>query len=144
MKMPMVAGVVLPLPGAAVPIDYGTGLKSNPIVPGDSAAIPAQQVVDKANGEAIGVGRTSVPPAAFLRRITWDASHGRGAAAGLTLNVVTDRLAWVVVYTNVTPVFVGGNMTAEQIASMTANATCIVVFVVDAATGDMIIEQQIC
>jgi hypothetical protein len=145
MKMPFRNGVALPAPGADVPIDYGTGLKSNPILPGDVPAIPAQQAIDLANGQSIGVGRTSNPPTAFLRRITWDPSHGRGVGAGMTLHVVSDRLAWVVVYGNVRPVFVGGNMTAEQVASMTARTTtCIVVFVVDAATGDGIIEQQLC
>jgi hypothetical protein len=129
-------------PTSATEINYGTGLKTRPAPRNAVAAVAASRARSIAATHAIK-SLASVTPIATLRLVDLDPSMG--SASGPSVNVVRNRLAWVMTYPNSEPQIYGpANLTATDRKALAAKTECIFLVVVDASSGAPVDSEQVC
>ena len=129
-------------PTSAVEINYGTGLKTRPAPLNAVAAVAASRARSIAATHAI-TSLASATPIATLRLVDLDPSMG--SASGPSVNVVRNRLAWVMTYPNSEPQIYGpANLTAADRKALAAKTECIFLVVVDASSGAPVDSEQVC
>ena len=115
---------------------------SRPASDGRKAAVTVDEALARVKGTGFGIDVTPGVPTVELRSVSTTPDYV--SSDGFKVNVLADRLAWVVTYSGSAPQVRGRLGLSEEYRAQAATLKCDMVFMVDATSKEVLDIHQFC